>query len=158
MTVACPFCSKLAALDQLPPDEVVWRLPHAVVLLGPWQYYRGYCLVVSRRHAVELSGLADAERRGYVEEMCLVARAIEEGFRPHKLNYELLGNQVPHLHWHLFPRSADDPERLRPVWFTLDRAEHDAAERRRLLGEPAERPATLQVLRDRLTALKAPHA
>ena len=44
--------------------------------------------------------------------MCLLARAIETAFRPHKLNYELLGNQVPHLHWHLFPRYADDPDAL----------------------------------------------
>ncbi len=78
--------------------------------------------------------------------MALLAEAIENCFRPHKLNYELLGNQVPHLHWHLFPRSADDPDRLQPVWFALERAKTDAAEQARLEAgsvSPAEVRARL---------------
>jgi diadenosine tetraphosphate (Ap4A) HIT family hydrolase len=149
----CPFCRKLTALDQLPSEEVVWQFPHSVALLGPWQYYHGYCILLSRRHAAELSQLADAERRAYLDEMCLLARAIEECFHPHKLNYELLGNQVPHLHWHLFPRYADDPHRLSPVWLDLGRAEHDAAERQRLQTGPLARPATAEALRRKLGQL-----
>jgi diadenosine tetraphosphate (Ap4A) HIT family hydrolase len=151
----CPFCRRLAALDELPPDEGVWQFPHSVALLGPWQFYRGYCVLVARAHATELSQLDDAARRAYLDEMCLLARAIEESFRPNKLNYELLGNQVPHLHWHLFPRSADDPEARWPVWLALDRAERDEAERRRLAGDPAERPALAAALRQTLTRLAA---
>jgi diadenosine tetraphosphate (Ap4A) HIT family hydrolase len=32
------------------------------------------------------------------------------------MNYELLGNQVPHIHWHVIPRLANDPAPLKPVW------------------------------------------
>ena len=109
-----------------------------------------------RSHATELSGLPDEERRASFEEMCLLARAIEVSFRPLKLNYELLGNQVPHLHWHLFPRSAADPERLQPVWLALERAKSDPAEKARLetgtvpIGEVRSR------LRDWLKANGAP--
>jgi diadenosine tetraphosphate (Ap4A) HIT family hydrolase len=39
-----------------------------------------------------------------------------KAFAPRKLNYELLGNAAPHLHWHLFPRHADDPRPIGPVW------------------------------------------
>src|SRR5436189_145668 len=95
----CVLCRKLADLRQLPADEVVWEFPHSVALLGPWQYYPGYCILISRRHATELSQLPDELRRWHLEEMCLLARAIEQTFQPRKLNYELLGNQVPHLHW-----------------------------------------------------------
>ncbi len=153
---ACPLCSKVAALDQLPGHEVVWRFPYSVALLGPWQFYRGYCILVSRQHATELSGLDDESRRAYLDEMCLLARAIERAFHPAKLNYELLGNQVGHLHWHLFPRDAADPDARRPVWLALDRAEHDAELRRRLegLAEPAAQTAA--TLRQTLTALGAP--
>jgi diadenosine tetraphosphate (Ap4A) HIT family hydrolase len=150
----CPFCRKLAAPEE-PPEEIVWQFPHSVALLGPWQFYRGYCVLVARAHATELSRLEAAARRAYLDEMCLLARAIEECFRPHKLNYELLGNQVPHLHWHLFPRSADDAEALKPVWLALDRAERDEAERRRLTGDPAERPAIAAALRQSLTRFAA---
>jgi diadenosine tetraphosphate (Ap4A) HIT family hydrolase len=151
----CVFCRKL---QNLPPDDVVWRFPHGVALLGPWQFYHGYCILISQRHATELSGLDDAERRAYLDEMCLLARAVELSCRPHKLNYELLGNQVPHLHWHLFPRYRDDPDRLRPVWFALDQAEHDADERRCLETGPQERAVTIADLRRQLQLLDAPHA
>jgi diadenosine tetraphosphate (Ap4A) HIT family hydrolase len=141
---ACPFCRRLGALDT---EDVVAEFPHSVALLGTWQHYHGYCLLVSRRHATELDQLEDAERRGFLDEMCRLARAIGECFRPHKLNYELLGNQVPHLHWHIFPRYADDPEALRPVWLALDRAERHETERRRLETGPVERTRTLALLR-----------
>jgi diadenosine tetraphosphate (Ap4A) HIT family hydrolase len=154
----CPFCRKLSELDALPADEVVWRFPHSVAFLGQWQYYRGYCVLVSRCHARELSELPDEARRGYLDEMCLLARAIEQACRPHKLNYELLGNQVPHLHWHLYPRSADDPDRLSPVWLALDRGERDSAERERLLARRSDRTTTVSALRDALTSLGAASA
>jgi diadenosine tetraphosphate (Ap4A) HIT family hydrolase len=152
----CPFCVKLGRLAACPDWEAVWPFPHSVALLGPWQFYHGYCILVSRQHARELSGLADAVRRAYLDEMCLLARALELAFRPAKLNYELLGNQVPHLHWHLFPRQAGDLEALRPVWLALNRAEYDPAERRRLetgLQTPA---VTTAALRRTLETLNAP--
>ena len=33
--------------------------------------------------------------------------------RPVKMNYNLLGNSLPHLHTHVVPRYADDPK---PGW------------------------------------------
>jgi diadenosine tetraphosphate (Ap4A) HIT family hydrolase len=92
----------------------------------------------------------------YLEEMCYLAQAIEECFHPHKLNYELLGNQVPHLHWHLFPRYANDPDRLRPVWLALDRAERDAEERHRLQTGPRDRAAITAALQQTLARFGAP--
>jgi diadenosine tetraphosphate (Ap4A) HIT family hydrolase len=115
-------------------------------VLGPWQSFTGYCVLVSRDHATELSQLGE-KRAAFLEEMGLLAEAIEACFQPHKLNYELLGNQVPHLHWHLFPRSANDPEKLRPVWFALDRAERDPAEKTRLETGTASRFETTAKLR-----------
>ncbi|HEY2911636.1 MAG TPA: HIT family protein, partial [Gemmataceae bacterium] len=114
----CPMCGKLTQAD------AVWNFPHSVAVLGPWQFYTGYCLLIARRHAAELSQLGE-HRTAFLNEMATLAEAIEGCFQPHKLNYELLGNQVPHLHWHLFPRSAADQDRLRPVWFALEKADID---------------------------------
>jgi diadenosine tetraphosphate (Ap4A) HIT family hydrolase len=147
MTPDCPFCQKLTRLHELPDDEIVGQFAHSVALLGPWQFYHGYCILVSRRHATELSQLALDERQAFFDEMCRLARAIELCFKPRKLNYELLGNQVPHLHWHLFPRRPDDPEALKPVWLALERAEQDEQERRRLQTGPIARSETAAMLR-----------
>jgi diadenosine tetraphosphate (Ap4A) HIT family hydrolase len=151
----CPFCKKLAEPNGWPADDVVWNFPQSVAVLGPWQFFTGYCLLVSRRHATELSRLG-RDRAAFLEEMATLAEAVEDCFRPHKLNYELLGNQVPHLHWHLFPRSASDPDRLRPVWFALERADADLAEKKRLETGTVPRAEAVKRLRDWLKSSGAP--
>lgn len=153
----CPFCRKLAKADGWPAADVVWRFPHSVAVLGPWQQYTGYCLLVAREHATELSQLGP-NRAAYLEEMSLLAAAIEACFKPLKLNYELLGNQVPHLHWHIFPRYVTDPDRLRPVWFALEDADADSVEKRRLETGTVSREEAVAKLRDWLTANGPPTA
>jgi diadenosine tetraphosphate (Ap4A) HIT family hydrolase len=75
---------------------------------------RGLSVVVFRgRHAVEPTELTDAEAAAYGREVLRVARAIRTVMQPVKLNYDVLGNSIPHLHTHLVPRYADDP---RPGW------------------------------------------
>lgn len=37
------------------------------------------------------------------------ARALAELLQPIKMNYQINGNTIPHLHMHLYPRSAEDP-------------------------------------------------
>jgi diadenosine tetraphosphate (Ap4A) HIT family hydrolase len=150
----CNFCQKLDAIDQLSANELVCELPYSVVLLGPWQRYQGYCIVVSRSHVTELSQLDT--RHLFLGEMCLVARAIETCFHPKKLNYELLGNQVPHLHWHVIPRYADDPDAANPIWFAVERAKTDDAERQRLMARPMSAEQTANVLREQLRLYQSP--
>jgi diadenosine tetraphosphate (Ap4A) HIT family hydrolase len=93
-------------------------LPASIALLAPDQYYRGYTLVVSKTHATELYELPEEESIQYFTDMLRVARAIASAFQPRKMNYEVLGNTVAHLHWHLFPRYDSDPSPKRPTWET----------------------------------------
>ena len=69
-------------------------------------YWRG-------RHVVEPTELAPGESQRFWEELVHAGRAIERVFQPVKMNYDILGNSVPHLHVHLVPRYVDDP---RPEW------------------------------------------
>jgi diadenosine tetraphosphate (Ap4A) HIT family hydrolase len=153
----CPLCKAVADPVRAWGPNLVWRFPHSFAHLGPWQFYTGYCVLVSRLHASELSHLGQ-DRTPFLEEMATLAAAIEACFRPHKLNYELLGNQVPHPHWHLFPRAADDPDRLRPVWFALEKADTDAAEKARLQTGSVPRTEAIARLQHWLTANGAPTA
>jgi len=123
-TESCPFCPLVAALEKedthRSPSGMVSRrvalLPTSVAILGTDQYYPGYTIVIARRHATELYHLSDTESTAYFQDMLKVARAIDRAFSPRKMNYELLGNTVAHLHWHLFPRYAGDPSPARPTW------------------------------------------
>ena len=152
MSHECPFCRAIADPKQSWGESLVWEFPHSFAILGPWQYYTGYCLLVSREHASELSQLG-TRRTAFLEEMAKLAEAIETCFQPHKLNYELLGNQVPHLHWHLFPRSLEDPDRLRAVWFALEKAATDPKEKERLQTGAVSRSEAVSKLKARLGVL-----
>jgi len=85
-------------------------------VLGWNQTYPGYTLFLSKTCVPELHDLPPERRSRFLEEMALVAEAVFRAFSPRKLNYELLGNSVAHVHWHLFPRYADDPNPQWPVW------------------------------------------
>jgi diadenosine tetraphosphate (Ap4A) HIT family hydrolase len=65
------------------------------------------------RHVVEPTELDPNEAGAFWLELLEVGRTIEAAFELIKLNYNLLGNEVPHLHAHVVPRYADDP---RPGW------------------------------------------
>lgn len=80
------------------------------------QFFPGWTVVVFHRHATELFHLAPTERIQLMEEVTLVAKVLADLFEARKINYELLGNQLPHIHWHLIPRSATDPAPLEPAW------------------------------------------
>jgi diadenosine tetraphosphate (Ap4A) HIT family hydrolase len=45
-----------------------------------------------------------------------VELALREVMAPGKVNVASLGNMVPHLHWHVIPRFADDAHFPNPVW------------------------------------------
>ncbi len=92
------------------------ELAHSYVLLNRDQFFPGYCFVFTKVHVTELFHLDREVRGAVVEEVNAVAAALFELYRPAKINYELLGNMVPHMHWHLVPRFADDPLWPRPIW------------------------------------------
>lgn len=75
---------------------------------------RGYSVVIWRgRHVAEPTELSAEEAAAYWHEVLRVGRALEGHLQPVKMNYETLGNSMPHLHTHVMPRYADDP---RPEW------------------------------------------
>ena len=104
---------------------------------------RGYTLVIWRgRHVNEPTELNDAEAAGYWAEVLDVARALITVYTPLKMNYETLGNSLPHLHTHLVPRYPADPRPGHPFPLSAQTPEAkvpesvllaDAAELRSLL-------------------------
>jgi diadenosine tetraphosphate (Ap4A) HIT family hydrolase len=113
---SCDLCARIERAEQGRNPHAVVRTSTGYVNLADVQYYPGYTTFVSKRCVNELHELGESERVEYLREMALVAEAVFDAFKPRKLNYELLGNGAPHLHWHLFPRPGDDPYPRSPVW------------------------------------------
>ncbi len=80
------------------------------------QFFPGWTVLVLNRHATELFDLSRDERSSLIEEVSAVAGVLAGEWNAVKINYELLGNQLPHLHWHVIPRLPQDPAPLEPVW------------------------------------------
>jgi diadenosine tetraphosphate (Ap4A) HIT family hydrolase len=97
-------------------DLFVGDLAVSRAYLNADQFFPGWLFVVLGRHATELYELSAPERHALVDDVSRAARALAEVFRPVKMNYELLGNQVAHIHWHLIPRLSSDPDPRWPVW------------------------------------------
>jgi diadenosine tetraphosphate (Ap4A) HIT family hydrolase len=68
----------------------------------------GYVCVTSKRHAVEPFDLSVEDQRWFWTDAMLVAKGVADVLRPTKMNHEIHGNTIPHLHMHLFPRTAGD--------------------------------------------------
>ena len=91
-------------------------LPHTTAYLHEDQFFPGWTVLVLKRHATELFHLSRDERAAVIEEVATVARAVAAAVTAVKINYALLGNQLPHVHWHVIPRLAGDPAAGETVW------------------------------------------
>ncbi len=61
--------------------------------------------------------------------MSIVAEAVSNVFKPDKMNYELLGNGCPHIHWRLYPRVKGDTPIISSVYQLSDEELFDESTR-----------------------------
>ncbi len=107
------------------------------------QFFPGWTVLVLDRHVTELFDLAPDERGALMEQVARVARAVAAAASARKMNYALLGNQLPHIHWHLIPRAAADPAPHESPWSVPHAPRPPSA---------AERTDRIAAIRERLRA------
>jgi diadenosine tetraphosphate (Ap4A) HIT family hydrolase len=94
-------------------DEVAW----------PW------LVLVPRRPGLrEFIDLDTAARHLLMDEITQAQQALQDLYRPDKLNVGALGNMVPQLHIHVIARSQGDPAWPGPVWGARPKERCTAAE------------------------------
>ncbi|HEV2121040.1 MAG TPA: HIT family protein [Candidatus Bathyarchaeia archaeon] len=133
-----------------PKNLVFYQSRVSVAKLNPDQAFEGYSFLTLKWHEEELYKLANKDRKQFLEDMSLVANALSKAFKPDKMNYELLGNAMPHLHWHLIPRYTSDPMWGRPIWAGSRRRKRLSGEEYELLTKRVE--MALSTLKRRTTA------
>jgi diadenosine tetraphosphate (Ap4A) HIT family hydrolase len=113
--VTTPACK--ACLGHWPnPDHFIADCGLTRAYLHDDQFFPGWTVLVLKRHATELFHLSRDDRSRMIDEVSAVADLLAREWQAVKINYELLGNQLPHIHWHVIPRLPQDAASLEPVW------------------------------------------
>lgn len=110
----CPLCNTH-------DEHVLWRGDDCRIVLADEPDYPGFCRVVWNAHVREMTDLDPEARAHFMTTVFTVERAVRELMRPDKINLASLGNQVPHLHWHVIPRFVDDRHFPDPIWAPVRR-------------------------------------
>ncbi len=105
----CPICRNGHPLDVIAELDATWVTAQPVAVLP------GYACVVAKRHVEEPFQLPDDEMVAFWRESMAVAQALSSLLKPRRMNYEIHGNSIPHLHLHLYPRFTGDPFEGRPI-------------------------------------------
>ena len=120
----CFICDRIEMIKNGTNPYFVKELQTGYVVIGDNQHFYGYTLFLYKFHGdkTELFHLDKSERQKFMEEMTMVAQAVQNAFGAEKINYELLGNGEAHLHWHIYPRRTGDIESYGnngkgPVWW-----------------------------------------
>lgn len=75
-----------------------------------------FCRVIWHNHVAEMSDLSPSQRTELMEAVFATETAMRHILNPAKINLASLGNQVPHLHWHVIARFVDDACFPAPIW------------------------------------------
>ncbi len=117
----CLICDRIGKIRRNENPYFVRELETGYVVIGDHQRFEGYTLLLCKEHATELNRLAPDLRSAFLRDMAITAEAVQNAFRPDKMNYELLGAGTGrHMHWHLFPRRVGDTPKPGPVWQVTD--------------------------------------
>lgn len=106
----CVFCRIISGeLD----SAAVYEDESTVAFLDLRQSNEGHVLVVPRNHIEHIYDLDESTAAALASTVCRIARAVRRVYKPDGLsiwqsNGPAAGQEVPHVHWHVFPRYPDD--------------------------------------------------
>jgi ATP adenylyltransferase len=111
----CIFCDFPTAGEAADASNlIVYRGPHAYIILNAFPYSNGHLMVVPFRHTDTLEAYTDAEMLDVMQLTRLGLRLLKTAFNPNGFNLGVNMGRVAgagiadHLHWHVVPRWNGD--------------------------------------------------
>lgn len=112
----CPVCDQIRLNENEDKHLIkICDLKFSCLYLAKNQFVKGYCVLICHRHVIEPYELSKKERATYFDDLARTAHALQTAFKADKMNYNLLGNIIPHLHTHILPRYFTDSAPNRPI-------------------------------------------
>lgn len=142
----CPLCQRVQKTKQGEYPFLIHEFENSYLYLGEHQFYKGYCVLVSKKHFREMTDMPKTERDALFQEMMRSHEVIQKVFQPKKMNMCSLGNVVDHIHWHFFPRYADDENFKNPPWLQMN--QFDSAK-----VAPMERDKLIEMMRAQIASM-----
>jgi diadenosine tetraphosphate (Ap4A) HIT family hydrolase len=151
----CPMCKNDFAAEDIGWGLLVRRGEVSNAYLWRSGQVRGYSVVIyTGGHVAEPTELDKRDAAAFWGDVLALGRALEALHQPLKMNYLLLGNQIPHAHWHCDPRreAGFDPAPGGPLPFDMldlgrqneEQLRADARALRQLLNDPGSRSGVRQ--------------
>ena len=128
--MSCVLCASAGGAE-------VWANDLCRVVLPEEPQFPGFARVIAQDHVKELTDLTDGNRERLMAVVWQVERVMREVMQPDKVNLASLGNVVPHVHWHVVARFADDACFPDSIW--SDRKRVPAAHLLNMWQERAKR-------------------
>lgn len=129
-TTTCPLCQPSL------PGELI-RHPSWVIIDAADPWFPGFTRVIWTDHTREMTDLPKEQQRLIMDVVFAVEEVMRASLSPDKVNLASLGNQAPHLHWHVIPRWVDDVAYPDAVWTRALGNDTTAAQRRRAQTQSA---------------------
>lgn len=86
----------------------LWSDDHFRVVKVVDPHLPGFVRLISQPHVAEMSDLSANAQHQMFRLLVAIESTMRISLSPDKVNVASLGNQVPHLHWHIIPRWKDD--------------------------------------------------
>ena len=96
--------------------DILYRNDKLRVILVADADYPAFCRVIWHDHVKEMTDLSREDRAHVLDWVLRTEQALRDVLNPDKINLASFGNMVPHLHWHVIPRFADDKHFPNPLW------------------------------------------
>ena len=141
--MTCDACERIRQIRQGTNPHFIAELSESYAVLADEQAYEGWCILLLKDHHEHLGQLPLERQLNLWRDVARTADAQRGALSPVRINYECLGNQLHHIHWHVIPRYADDPSPTSPVWLR-------PPDERKVVLPPPRRDALVARLRDAL--------
>jgi diadenosine tetraphosphate (Ap4A) HIT family hydrolase len=119
-THGCLSCDILAGRRTEPGgpiyEDAYWRVGSIVSPV----FWRGFLVIVLKRHCEHLAELTPAEAAALGPIMQATCQALSEELEPAKVYVCSFGDGIKHIHFWILPRPQDVKPGMHPVFFHLD--------------------------------------